>query len=146
MSNIIEVTGNMGENPTLENTAHGPVVHLRMLCDEYKAIEGDGGKTEYVADEAKQEWYSISIWRDGLRDQVMKLLRKGMRITVQGRLTVGKFEDRDNGEMRYALQVNASSLFLNLNRVEYIEMRAKRQPDSPAGARSSAQEDDRPFD
>lgn len=145
MSNIIEVTGNMGDNPSLENTTYGPVVRLRMLCDEYKPVERDG-ETEYVADEAKQEWYSISIWRDGLRDQVMKLLRKGMRITVQGRLTVGKFEDRDSGEMRYALQVNADSLFLNLNRVEHIEMRAKRRSDVADNTPAHDQHDDRPFD
>jgi len=77
---------------------------------------------------------------------VMKLLRKGMRITVKGRLTVGKFEDRDSGGMRYALQVNADSLSLNLNRVENIEMRAKRRPDTQDNATPAADNDDRPFD
>ena len=143
MSNIIEVTGNMGDNPSLENTEYGQVVRLRMLCDEYRPIERDG-KTEYVADEAKQEWYSVSIWRDGLRDQVMKVLRKGMRITVQGRLTVGKYEDRDSGELRYALQVNADSLFLNLNRVEHIEMQPRRRQETTSPSPAS-EDDEHPF-
>jgi len=145
MSNNIEITGNMGDNPSLESTEYGHVVRLRMLCDEYRPVEREG-KTEFVADEAKQEWYSVSIWRDSLRDQVMQVLRKGMRITVQGRLTVGKYEDRDSGEQRYALQVNADRLFLNLNRVEHVEMRPRRRPDAHDQARAPEDDDDRPFD
>ncbi len=132
MSNTIVLTGNVGKNPSLEKTDRANVVRFSMLCDEWKRVDDpdNPGKKTITSDTDKQEWYQISVWKESLSEAVMKTIQKGARITVEGHLTVGRWEK--DGVPQFALQITADNILHNLNRVDEVRLRERRVEPSDA--------------
>jgi single-strand DNA-binding protein len=126
MSNEFKGTGNLGDNPSLKYVKvkgeDKPVVEMRIFFDEYKP-DGNGG-----FEQSGGFWMNASLW--GQRaEQVAKLLRKGARIHVSGRLSEQEWDDRETGETRKAMHLSADDVFVSLGRVENITFKAARASD-----------------
>lgn len=132
MSNAFLGTGNLGDSPTIKtvkvNGEERKVAELRVFFDDYK--RNADGEFEQVGG----FWLNCSIW-DARAEAAAKLLRKGARVRVEGRLTQQSWMDKETGEEKTALQLNAEDVFPSLSRIEEIRFRAKQQggsEDSPA--------------
>lgn len=124
MANIFQGTGNLGDSPTIKavqvNGEERMVAELRIFFDDYKR-NADG---EY--EQIGGFWMNCSVW-EARAEAAAKLLRKGARVHVQGRLTQQSWSDKETGEEKTAMHLNVDDVFPSLSRIEKIEFRAKRQ-------------------
>lgn len=99
--NKVMLIGNLGDAPELRYTQGGqPVCNLRMACTE-SYLDKDKVRCE------RTEWARVTIW--GPRgESLSKLLEKGERIYVEGRLQTSSY-DKD-GEKRYSTEVVAENV------------------------------------
>lgn len=100
--NKVMLIGNLGQEPELRETQGGQaVMNLRMAVNE-SWVDREGERQE------RTEWVSIVMW--GKRASALhRLLRKGEKIYVEGRLQTRKWEDKE-GKERYTTEVNATDL------------------------------------
>lgn len=81
-------TGNLGRDPETRSTQAGDV------CSFSVAVKQGFGR------DAKSEWFRCSLW--GKRGEtVARYLRKGMKVTVVGEMTIGEY----NGKPQYDVRV-----------------------------------------
>ncbi|GBD07629.1 Single-stranded DNA-binding protein [bacterium HR21] len=102
--NKVMLIGNVGREPELRYTAEGvPVVTFRMAMTETWR-DRDGALREHT------EWHTIVAWRE-LAEVVHRIVQKGARVYVEGRLRTREFEDR-NGNRRREVEILADTLLL----------------------------------
>jgi single-strand DNA-binding protein len=137
MSNTFLGTGNLKDSPTIKtvkvNGEERKVAELRIFFDDYK--RNAAGEFEQVGG----FWLNCSIW-DARAEAAAKLLRKGARVRVEGRLTQQSWVDKETGEEKTALQLYAEDVFPSLSRIEEIRFREKQQgggEDGPAASDAS---------
>lgn len=101
--NRVTLIGNLGADPEVRFTQGGQAVcNLRMACTE-TYLDKDKERQE------RTEWVRVVIW--GPRGEAMgKLLAKGSRICVEGRLQTTTY-DKD-GEKRYSTDVVSTNIVL----------------------------------
>lgn len=144
MLNRVMLIGNLGKDPELRTTESGvPKANFTLATNEnYKDRNGNWVKST--------EWHDIVMWR-GLAERA-KVLRKGMLVYVEGKLTHRKWQDRD-GKDHYAAEVTVDLLKIlerreggqsnsassNVNAPEHREP-ARGQDFSP-----NVEDDDLPF-
>jgi single-strand DNA-binding protein len=123
MPNNYQGTGNLGESPTLKtvqiNGEDRKVAELRVFFDNYRA-DGQGG-----LEQTGGHWLDVSLW-DYKAEQAARLLRKGARVLVMGRLELDSWTDRETGEPREKLRVVADDVLLSLTRVKGVEFEPRR--------------------
>jgi single-strand DNA-binding protein len=102
--NRVTILGNLGADPELRMTTGGQgVLNIRVACSE-SYLDKDRKKQE------RTEWVNCVIW--GKRGEgLAKVLKKGDRILVEGKLRTSKYTDRDGNE-RYKTEVNATEVLL----------------------------------
>ncbi len=131
MSNVFFGTGNIGTNPEMKYVPLGDrqakVLEVRVFFDSYR----DDGQGNLVQDETASFWKTVNIW-DDRAERVAKLLRKGARVCVSGRIKGERWTDKQTGEIRYGDHIVAEDIYLSLARVESIEWRERAE--EPAGA------------
>jgi single-strand DNA-binding protein len=95
--------GNLGADPELRVTPSGTsVLKLRMATTE-SYLDRNNARQE------RTEWHSITVW--GKRgDALAKILAKGDKILIQGRIRTSSYEK--NGEKRYRTEIHAEHIFL----------------------------------
>lgn len=124
MSNEFRGTGNLGDNPVLKTVMvkgeDRKVAELRVFFDEYKP-DGQGG-----FEQSGGFWMSASVW-DRRGEDVVQHLRKGARVHVAGRLVEQEWTDKESGEVRKAMQLNADEVYLSLARLEQVKFRPKSE-------------------
>lgn len=124
MSNEFRGTGNLGDNPSLKTVQvkgeDRKVTEIRVFFDEYKP-DGQGG-----FEQSGGFWMNVSLW-DKRGEDAAQHLRKGARIHVAGRLTEQEWTDKESGEVRKAMQLNADEVYLSLSRLEEVKFRPKAQ-------------------
>lgn len=122
MSNEFRGTGNLGDNPTLKTvTVKGEdkkVAELRVFFDDYRP-DGNGG-----FEQVGGFWLNASVW-DKRAEDVALHLRKGARVRVEGRLVEQEWTDKESGEVKKAMQLNADDVFVSLSRIKEIKFREK---------------------
>lgn len=103
--NRVVLIGNLGQDPELRYTqSNQGVLSLRMATTE--------SYFDTSAKERKErtEWHSVVIW--GKRGEALnKILSKGSRLCVEGRLQTRSWEDKQ-GSKRYATEINATNVIL----------------------------------
>ncbi len=123
MPNNYQGTGNLGESPALKavqvNGEDRKVAELRVFFDNYRA-DGQGG-----LEQTGGHWLDVSLW-DYKAEQAARLLRKGARVHVIGRLELDSWTDRETGEPREKLRVVADDVLLSLTRVKGVEFEPRR--------------------
>ena len=127
------VIGNLGADPEVRSTQGGQTVcNIRMACTE-SYVDRDKQRQE------RTEWVRVTIW--GPRGEALgKLLSKGSRIFVEGRLQTTSY-DKD-GEKRYSTDVVANNVVLLDGKKGDREHAA--DPDDDGRGRPSGRDDDRP--
>lgn len=96
--------GNAGKDPEVNFTPSGvKVAHFRLATSETWK-DKDGAVQEHT------DWHTIVAWR-GLADVVEKLIRRGARVYVEGKIQSRSFEDRD-GNKRYVTEIVADNLLI----------------------------------
>src|SRR5690242_6081012 len=97
--NRVFLAGNLGADPELRYTQTGgqALLNMRLATTESWFDKQANERKE------KTEWHSVAVW--GKRGEgLSKLLKKGDRILVEGRLQTSSYDDRD-GNKRYVTNV-----------------------------------------
>ena len=133
--NKVMLIGTVGKDPEVNFTPSGvKVAQLRMATSETWK-DKDGAVQEHT------DWHTIIAWR-GLADVVERLVRRGTRLYVEGKIQSRSFDDRD-GNKRYVTEIIADNLLLlDAKRPEH----SNNQPETDSSAStSSSTNDDIPF-
>jgi single-strand DNA-binding protein len=103
--NRVILIGNLGQDPELRYTqSNQGVLSLRMATTESYFDNNTKERKE------RTEWHSIVIW--GKRGEALnKILSKGSRLAVEGRLQTRSWEDKSGGK-RYTTEVVANNVIL----------------------------------
>lgn len=103
--NRVFLIGNLGQDPELRYTnSNQGVLSLRMATTESYFDNNSKERKE------RTEWHSIVIW--GKRGEALnKLLSKGSRVCIEGRLQTRSWEDKSGGK-RYTTEVVANNVVL----------------------------------
>lgn len=122
--NKVMLIGNVGKDPELKFTPSGiPVTSFRLATTE-SWREKDGSLQEHT------DWHTIVAWR-GLAEIITKLVKRGSKIYVEGRLQSRSFEDK-NGNKKYVVEVLADNMLI---------LETKKSKDSEQGNNSFDNED-----
>src|SRR5689334_6332432 len=93
--NQVALFGNLGADPELTQTQGGALLKMRLATTEVW-FDKEGKKQE------RTEWHSIKFW--GKRAEgLAKILHKGSRIYVKGRLETNSFEK--DGKTHYRTDI-----------------------------------------
>lgn len=102
--NKVMLIGNVGKEPELKFTPSGiPVVSFRLATTEVWK-DKDGKMQEHT------DWHTIIAWR-GLAEVINKIVNKGSRIYVEGRIQTRTFGDK-NGTKRYVVEILADNMLM----------------------------------
>ena len=103
--NRVILIGNLGQDPELRFTQSGQgVMSIRMATTESYFDTNSKERKE------RTEWHTVVVW--GKRGEALnKILSKGSRICVEGRLQTRSWEGKDGGK-RYSTEVNATNIVL----------------------------------
>lgn len=102
--NKVMLIGNVGKEPELKETPGGiPVTSFRMATSE-SWKDKDGFVKEHT------DWHTVVAWR-GLAKVISKLVTKGTRIYVEGRLQTRNYEDSD-GNRRQIVEILADNMLI----------------------------------
>jgi len=103
--NRVTLIGNLGQDPELRFTqSNQGVLSLRIATTESYFDNNTKERKE------RTEWHSIVVW--GKRGEALnKILSKGSRICIEGRLQTRSWEDKTGGK-RYTTEVVASNVIL----------------------------------
>ena len=103
--NRVILIGNLGQDPELRFTQSGQgVMSIRMATTESYFDNNSKERKE------RTEWHTVVVW--GKRGEALnKILSKGSRICVEGRLQTRSWEGKDGGK-RYTTEVNATNVVL----------------------------------
>jgi single-strand DNA-binding protein len=128
MPNIFQGVGNLADAPSIKNiTARTGkammAAEMRVFFDEYEK-NGDGSYAQ-----SGGIWLPVTTY-DHTAENCARLLRKGARVKVEGRLT--QFEAHDAaGNAVTAFSVVASAVFLSPTRVDSVQFAESRNKSSP---------------
>jgi len=100
--NKVMLIGNVGKDPEVNFTPSGVKVTQFRLATSESWKDKDGAVQEHT------DWHTIIAWR-GLADIVEKLVKRGSRVYVEGKIQSRTFEDRE-GNKRYITEIVADNL------------------------------------
>jgi len=102
--NKVILIGNVGKKPEMKHTPSGiPVVTFRLATSE-SWKDRDGNVQE------KTDWHTIVAWR-GLAEVIYKLVTKGSRVYIEGKIQTRNFEDK-TGNKRHVVEILAENMLL----------------------------------
>jgi len=103
--NKVLLIGNVGMDPILKKTPGGiPVTSFRIATSQtWKDRLGNLKE--------QTDWHTIVAWR-GLAEIVEKLIHKGSRIFVEGRLQTRVVEDKIDGKQKQIVEILADNILL----------------------------------
>ena len=104
--NRVILIGNLGQDPELRFTqSQQGVLSLRIATTESYFDTNTKERKELT------EWHSVVVW--GKRGEALnKILSKGSRIAIEGRLKTRSWDDKNGGGKRYATEVVANNVIL----------------------------------
>ena len=102
--NKVMLIGNVGKDPELKYTPSGiPVTSFRLATSEIWR-DRDNNYQEHT------DWHTIVAWR-GLAEVITKLVKKGSRVYIEGRLQSRTFDDK-NGNRKSIVEILADNMLL----------------------------------
>ncbi len=82
--NRIILIGNAGSDPDLRETSSGiPVAHVSLATNRFFRQDGE--------EQRKTDWHRLTFWGK-TSETAARLIRKGTRMYVEGRLEYGSYE------------------------------------------------------
>ena len=106
--NKVMLIGNLGQDPEVRSTADGTKVATLSLATNFTFKNAKGDKI------TQTEWHRITVWR-GLAEIAENYLKKGAKLFIEGRISYGKFTDKEGVE-RYTTEIVATELTMLDNR------------------------------
>jgi single-strand DNA-binding protein len=101
--NVIKLAGVLGVAPELRLTANGNSVATLIVYTNYTLRNEDGSRGQ------ESERHRVIVW--GLHaEKAARLLWKGSKIRVQGRMTYPTWKDKQTGSTRYGAEIVAQTL------------------------------------
>ena len=101
--NIIKIAGVLGVAPELRLTANGNSVATLIVYTNY-TLRNDDGSTRQ-----ESERHRVIVW--GMHaEKAARMLRKGSKVRVQGRMTYPTWKDKQTGATRYGAEIVAQTL------------------------------------
>ena len=101
--NVIKIAGVLGVAPELRLTANGNSVATLIVYTNY-ILRNDDGSTRQ-----ESERHRVIVW--GMHaEKAARLLKKGSKVRVQGRMTYPTWKDKQTGATRYGAEVVAQTL------------------------------------
>ncbi|HMN06453.1 MAG TPA: single-stranded DNA-binding protein [Flavobacteriales bacterium] len=95
--NRVQLMGNLGKDPDVREYDGGKKMARFSLATNERFPYGDGQFKEDT------QWHGIVAW-GRLAEQVAQQLKKGSRVSLQGRLVHRTYETKD-GQKRYSTEV-----------------------------------------
>ena len=102
--NKVILVGNLGKDPELRNFEGGNMVANFTLATTEVYRDKNGNKADHT------EWHNIAMWGK-LADIAGKLLRKGSKVYLEGKIKSRSWEDKE-GNKRYVTEIIADSFTL----------------------------------
>jgi single-strand DNA-binding protein len=131
--NKVMLLGNLGADPELRVTQGGQAILKLRLATTESYMDSNNARQE------RTEWHQVTMW--GKRgESLSKLLRKGERIFVEGRISTTSY-DKD-GEKRYRTEVVATNIILNGRGEEKPREREDAAPPRRADTRAATRAHD----
>ena len=103
--NKVILIGNLGKDPEVRHFENGGVVACFSLATSESFLDSQSGERREITD-----WHDIVAWR-GLALVAEKILCKGARVYVDGRLKKRSYQDKD-GVPKISVEVVAEELIL----------------------------------
>jgi single-strand DNA-binding protein len=102
--NKVMLIGNVGSDPEYRMTPNNiPVATFRLATSQIWK-DKDGSVKEHT------DWHTIVGWR-GLADVINKLVTKGSRLYVEGKIRNRKYDNAGSGK-KYAYEIIAESILM----------------------------------
>jgi len=121
--NRVFLMGNLTRDPDLRFTAGGTPVATFTVATNRTYVDSSNNKVESA------EFTNVVVWAK-LAEICSKLLKKGTKVFVEGRLQTSKWNDKNTGQEMRRVEVVAT------------EMQLISQPGVTAGAASSTEDQD----
>lgn len=142
MPNTFQGVGNLADAPSIKNitTKRGRPIkaaEMRVFFDEFAKTADD------TYEQSGGIWLPVTMY-DHTAEHCARLLRKGARVKVEGRLTQFEAHDRD-GNAVMACSVVANAVFLSPTRVDSVKFAESRNRSSPGHADEGPPMDDYPY-
>lgn len=102
--NKVMLIGNVGKNPELKHTPSGIPVTSFYLATTDTWKDRAGNLQEHT------DWHAIVAWR-GLAEVCYKLVKKGARVYVEGKLQTRTFDDK-NGNKKHIVEILIDNMLL----------------------------------
>ena len=104
LRNSVQLIGHLGIDPEVKELPNGTkMAKVRMATTEsYRNKKGEFVDTTY--------WHSIIGW-DFVAERMIKQMKKGLEVAVQGKLTQRSYEDK-NGIKRYVAEVKITNFIM----------------------------------
>ncbi|MFP4370332.1 MAG: single-stranded DNA-binding protein [Candidatus Kapaibacterium sp.] len=100
--NKVMLIGNVGKDPVLQFTPGGiPVTYLKLATSETWRDNNNRLREQ-------TDWHTVVAWR-GLAEVVCKLLKKGDRVYIEGKIQTRTFHDR-GGKKKHVVEVVADQM------------------------------------
>ena len=101
--NVIKLAGVLGVAPELRLTANGNSVATLIVYTNYTMRNEDGSTRQ------ESERHRVIVW--GMHaEKAARLLCKGSKIRMQGRMTYPIWKDKQTGATRYGAEIVAQTL------------------------------------
>ncbi|MBL7793471.1 MAG: single-stranded DNA-binding protein [Saprospiraceae bacterium] len=115
MVNRVMLIGNLGKDPEIRSLENGAMVAKFTLAthETYKDKNGEYKKLT--------EWHDIVMWRE-LAERAQSMLKKGMQVYIEGKLTHRSWQDQDNNTKKITEVV--------ANTFRILGARKEEQPDT----------------
>ncbi|MBK8704494.1 MAG: single-stranded DNA-binding protein [Saprospiraceae bacterium] len=119
MVNRVMLIGNLGKDPEIRSLENGAMVAKFTLAthETYKDKNGEYKKLT--------EWHDIVMWRE-LAERAQSMLKKGMQVYIEGKLTHRTWQDQDNNTKKITEVV--------ANTFRILGARKEEQPDTDNAA------------
>ncbi len=117
--NKIILIGNLGRDPEMSYTPSGTAVTKFSLAVSKRVAKSQTGEKQDDTD-----WFNIVAWSK-LAETCNQYLRKGQKIYVEGRLSVRKYNDREN--------VQRTAIDVIINEMEMLTPKGAQQQQSGSG-------------
>jgi single-strand DNA-binding protein len=127
---VIKLAGVLGVAPELRLTANGNSVATLIVYTNYMVRNEDGSTRQ------ESERHRVIVW--GMHaEKAARLLRKGSKIRVQGRMTYPTWKDKQTGATRYGAEIVAQTLdYQGANDEDEVQA---EQPAAEASAKEPAE-------
>lgn len=102
--NRATIIGHVGKDAEINFTSSANKMATFRVATSESWKDKDGVLQE------RTDWHNVVAWR-GLADVCERLVRKGVRVYVEGRLHTRTFEDKD-GQKRYHTEIVAENILL----------------------------------